>query len=344
MNARIAVDARKIRDFGIGTYIRGLLSGLRELGVDETIVALVPDEARALVPPGIETVAVDAPHYSLRELFVVGRAAERAGADLIHAPHYVVPSTSLPVVTTIHDLIHLHQPQRNPVAPIYARTMLRRAVRKSVRVLTVSDSVAREIATELNCPADRIIVTPNGIDARFRTGETSGTRDYFLYVGNDKVHKNVATLVEALALVREARPSLRLVLVGARFERYASAPGVEVAGFVSDGELPPLYRGAIALVMPSREEGFGLPAAEAMACGTPVVTSRASALVELTGDAGLHADASSARALAEAMLRIVREPELRDAMTKRGVARAAELTWRRCAERTLAAYRAALTR
>lgn len=345
MSRRIAIDARKIRDFGIGTYIRGLMQGLDAISGDETFIALAPPDARELLPPSFEFVPVEAPHYSFRELFIVGRAAERAGADLVHAPHYVTPVTSLPIVVTIHDLIHLHQPQRNPLARLYAQTMLRRAVRKSARVLTVSDAVAREIANELACPAEKLVVTPNGIDARFHPpADLAGASDYFLFVGNDKPHKNLATLVDAFALVREARPALRLRLVGGSFARYAGTTGIDVAGFVADEELPRLYAGAIALVMPSREEGFGLPAAEAMACGTPVVTSDAGALVELTGDAALHVDATNPRAIAEAMFRIVREPELRALLSRRGITRASAFTWTRCATTTIASYRAALAR
>lgn len=335
---RIGIDARKIADYGIGTYIRGLLRGLVELGGDEQYVAFAP--AAAELPPGIEHVIVDAPHYSLRELFILGRAAKRAGVELLHAPHYVVPFTSLPLVVTIHDLIHLHQPQRNPLAPIYARAMLRRAVKNSRCVLTVSESVKRELETELG--AREVIVTPNGIDPVAPRSETGGTT--FLSVGNDKLHKNVEALVEAFRLVHAKRQDLTLTLVGATFERFRSTEGVVTPGFVSDDDLARLYRTALALVTPSREEGFGLPAAEAMAYGTPVITSAAAALVEITGDAALHVDANDPRALADAMLRMANDHELRETLAARGVERARFFSWNRCAELTRSAYRTALRR
>ena len=128
---RVAIDARKIRDFGIGTYIRGLIGGLLEIGEDE-IVALAPRSAP--LPAGVEHVIADAPHYSIRELLTVGRGVK---ADVFHAPHYVVPFTKLPTVVTIHDLIHLRV--RNPIKRAYARTMLRRAARHTV--VTVSHAV-----------------------------------------------------------------------------------------------------------------------------------------------------------------------------------------------------------
>jgi glycosyltransferase involved in cell wall biosynthesis len=336
---RIGIDARKISDFGIGTYIRGLLGGLSRCRGDEEYVVFAPEAARALIPGSFEHVIVDAPHYSVSELVIVGGAARRAGIDLLHAPHYVVPITACPVVVTIHDLIHLHQKQRNPVAAIYARTMIGRAVRKSVRILTVSQAVKNEIVRELRCDAAKIIVTPNGVDDRFRAGAPNPSPSpYFLYVGNDKPHKNVERLVEALADVRRRHPEVSLILAGGEYERYQARDGVITPGFVSDEELASLYRGALALVQPSVEEGFGLPAAEAMASGVAVITSQASALVEITGDAALRVDARSASSIAEAMLRIANDDALRLDLARRGMEKSRAMTWDRCADTTRRAY------
>jgi glycosyltransferase involved in cell wall biosynthesis len=324
---RVGIDARKIADFGIGTYIRGLLTALVELGGDE-YVAFAP--ADASLPRGVEHVVVDAPHYSVRELFAVGRAADRARLDVFHAPHYVVPFTHVPVVVTIHDLIHLHR--RNPLQRMYAKTMIGRAVRKARRVLTVSESVARELA----CDA---VVTPNGIDGVFfeAGGGQRAAGRHFLYVGNDKPHKNVAALVHAFNRAFARVPDVKLVLVGGSFDRFRGREHIDVRGFVPTSELVSLYQHAIALVMPSIEEGFGLPAAEAMACGTPVITSHAAALVEITGDAALHVRDDE---LADAMLRVARDESLRASMIARGLERARFFTWKRCATLTRDAYRA----
>lgn len=318
---RVGIDARKIGDFGIGTYIRGLL---REIDY----VVFAPRDAP--VPRNLEHIAFDAPHYSIRELVALGRAADRANLDLFHAPHYVVPFTRVPVAVTVHDLIHLHQPQRNPLAPLYARTMLRRAVRKARVVLTVSEAVKGELESELG--ARDVIVAPNGIDEAFTPATAEKT--HFLYVGNDKPHKNVDALVEAFARVGGAK----LILAGAPFERFAGRENVIVRGFVTTEELVQLYRSAIALVMPSLEEGFGLPAAEAMACGTAVITSRAPALVEITGGAALHAEARSIDAIADAMRRVMSDASLRASLESRGVERARFFTWKRCAETIRAAF------
>jgi glycosyltransferase involved in cell wall biosynthesis len=337
---RIAIDARKIADFGIGTYVRGLLGGLVALDAGDEIVALAPREA--VLPAGVERVELRAPHYSLQELIAVGRAAARAGADILHSPHYVTPVTSLPLVVTIHDLIHLHQPLRNPLAPFYARAMIGRALRTSSRVLTVSETVKRQLADELGADASRIHVTPNGVEPLRGSRTAQSGPGYFLFVGNDKPHKNVAGLVAAFALVRKELPGLQLVLAGSPFDRYAGREGIVARGFVAENELADLYAGALALVLPSHEEGFGLPAAEAMASGTAVITSNAPALVEVTADAALHADASDERALAAAMVRVASDDALRAQLESRGAARARSLTWMRCAALTRAAYEAAL--
>jgi glycosyltransferase involved in cell wall biosynthesis len=324
-------------DFGIGTYIRELLHALTALGGDDTYIAFAPRRHAHLLPPGVELIEVDAPHYSIRELVTIGRAIDRAKIDLFHAPHYVVPFTSTPFVVTVHDLIHLRHP--NPLARTYARQMIGRAVRRSRRVLTVSETVKGEIVATFGCSDDHVVVTPNGVTAPFTAEGNAAEGRYFLYAGNDKPHKNVDLLVDAFARISGAS----LVLTGAPFERFRDRDGVIISGFVKDEELAALYRGALALVMPSREEGFGLPALEAMACGTAVITSNAPALVEITGDAALHVDATI-DALADAMQRVASDSVLRGDLARRGIERARFFTWTRCAERTRDAFRAAMNR
>jgi glycosyltransferase involved in cell wall biosynthesis len=334
---KIGIDARKIADFGIGTYIRELLRALVALGGDDTYAAFAPHSHAHLIPDAVEHVVVDSPHYSIRELITMGRAVDRSKIDLFHAPHYVVPFTSVPFVVTIHDLIHLRH--SNPLARMYARQMIGRAVRRSRRVLTVSETVKREIVATFGCGDDHVVVTPNGVSAPFTHEGNAAEGRYFLYVGNDKPHKNVDVLVNAFDHVAGAS----LVLTGAPFERFRERNGVVISGFVSDEELAALYRSAIALVMPSSEEGFGLPALEAMACGTAVITSNAAALVEITGDAALHVE-PSIDALADAMQRIASDSALRISLAQRGIERAKNFTWMRCAERTRDAYRASMRR
>lgn len=335
---RIGIDGRKIADFGIGTYLRGLLGGLAELGGDEEYVVLAPAGARSAIPARFEHVVADAPHYSLRELVRFGREADRARLDLFHAPHYVVPFLSTPFVVTVHDLIHLRDPR--PLARLYARRMIGRAVGGSRRVMTVSESVRQEIVSRFGASPDHVVVTPNAAGPAFTSEGPRASGRYLLAVGNDKPHKNIETLVGAFG--RMGRKDLQLVLVGAPFARYGGTDGVVVPGFVSESELAALYRGAIGVVVPSREEGFGLSALEAMACGTPVITSEATALVEITGDAALHAEAS-VDGLGEAIERLLADEPLRRDLAARGPRRARDFSWRRSAEIAREVYRSALS-
>jgi alpha-1,3-rhamnosyl/mannosyltransferase len=345
---RIAIDARKIADYGIGTYIRGLLHGLSQLPHDDEYVVLAPLSANELLPRDerFGLLREEAPHYSIRELISVGRSAAAARAELLHAPHYVVPFTSLPLVVTIHDLIHLHHAGqlRNPIAPLYARWMLGRAARRARRILTVSSAVRDDLISTMHADAAKIVVTPNGVDEHFfapadRTSLPAQlqTSRFFLFVGNDKPHKNVQRLVDAWSSIANRLPDTLLVLAGGDFRRFESQR-IVATGFVDDSTLAALFASAVAVVQPSLDEGFGLPAAEALASGTPVITSNAAALVEVTGDAALHVDALDVEAIGAAMVRLANDSELHALLAVRARQRAASFSWRRCAELTHAAY------
>ncbi|HKO00772.1 MAG TPA: glycosyltransferase, partial [Thermoanaerobaculia bacterium] len=170
---RVGIDCRKIADFGIGTYIRGLLHALVELGGAE-YVAFGPRTIAGMLPGAVEHAVVDAPKYSVRELFAIGRDAR---IDLFHAPHYVVPFVRVPFVVTIHDVIHLHH--RNPLGRMYARSMIGRAVRKSRAVITVSEAMRSEIAAVYG-HGEKISVTPNGVDPLFTPGGPKAGGRFFL--------------------------------------------------------------------------------------------------------------------------------------------------------------------
>lgn len=335
---RIGIDGRKIDDFGIGTYIRGLLGGLAELGGEDQYVVLAPGRARSAIPEAFEHVVADAPHYSVRELTLFGRAVDAARLDLFHAPHYVVPFLSTPFVVTVHDLIHLRD--RRPLARLYARGMMGRVVRRSRRVMTVSESVRREIVSTFGVREEAVVVTPNAPAAVFVTEGPRASGRYFLYVGNDKPHKNVELMVEAFEKARHG--DVQLVMVGAPFERHRERTAVLLPGYVRETELAALYRGALAVVVPSREEGFGLPALEAMACGAPVITSTAAALMEITAEAALHA-APTVEGLREAMTRMLEDGALRRELSERGPRRASAFGWRATATIARNVYRAALS-
>lgn len=353
----VVLDARKLSDFGIGTYLRGLIRGLAELDSETRYVLLgdTPDESWALeLPPNFIWHLEHSAGYSLRELWSVSRAARRAGADLFHAPHYVLPAgLRCPAVVTVHDLIHLRFPEHRTVLErLYARVMMRRAIRRASAVLTVSETTRSEVQGRFGSLAVNVVAIPNGVDNRFREPlpsldvEAALARfglapGYLLFVGNPKPHKNLSTLLAAQArLVAERGPTApNLVLVGDSGNGVSASSTVLQLGKVAPDDLPALYRGALALVMPSLWEGFGLPAAEAMACGTPVVAANRGALPEVISDAGLLFEPTDIGALLRLLVRLLDEPALRTELARRGPERAAQFQWTRTARATLAVYR-----
>jgi alpha-1,3-rhamnosyl/mannosyltransferase len=367
---RVALDARKIDDFGIGTYIQGLLQALPAVGSPEALVAYLPPGRAPSAPEAAAWGArarwrpVGARPYSVGELWQLALAARRDRADLFHAPHYVCPPfLPCPAVVTVHDLIHLRFPvrHRHPVAPLYARVMLRLAVRRGRRVITVSESTRRDLVDQLGARPERIRVIPNGVGAPFEPTDLSGRPDpalaalgveppYFLFVGNPLPHKNVAGLLDAFAGLA---PELgRLVLAGIPPGARAHVDALQAARSLRDRArvlaplpavtLADLYRGARAVVCPSLWEGFGLAALEAMACGAPVVAANRGGLPEVVGDAGLLVDPTSVDALREGMYTLAVQEPLRAALRVRGLARARAFSWRHVAEATVAVYREAL--
>lgn len=355
---RVGIDCRKIADYGIGTYIRGLLGGFAASDVDAAFVLYVPSNQGDLVPrdPRFEIVHDDSPQYSVREFFALQRQIERSKVGLFHAPHYVTPMTTVPTVVTIHDLIHILYPESTPnlLAPYYATWMIGRSVTRSRRVLTVSDTVRRSIIERWPGTAERIVITPNGVDARFFERVDAGRTveilracalergRYFLYVGNDKVHKNIETLLEAFLEETDTLGFFQLAFAGRDFPGVPEIPRIVKTGFVEDETLRALYQNALAVVIPSSYEGFGLPAIEAMASGTPVIASTGGALPEVTGDAAMHFAPTSRVQLREALVQIATDAALRERLIGRGMRRARSFSWSSTAATTLDAYRASM--
>lgn len=367
---RIAIDARKLHDYGIGTYVRNLVREFARQDSPEHYVLICQprdvDFVRALGPrfePLVDTSA----NYSVREQFSVPLDLRRARVQLFHAPHYVVsPLTTTPVIVTIHDCIHLRFPQYLPnrAAHAYARTFMAMGARRARRIITVSQASKDDIQHYLHTPADKIEVIHNGLDARFLSPpddtQVARVRDRFLldapfilYAGNIKPHKNVDRLIEAFALFRaQGHEDVKLLIIGDELSKY---PGlrrlvhrhhlhkhVRFFGFVPDATLAALYHLAQAFVFPSLYEGFGFPPLEAMASGTAVITSNVSSLPEVVGEAAILIDPFDPAAIADAMRRVLDDHALRDDLIRKGHERAQAFSWTRAAEATRAVYRQVL--
>jgi glycosyltransferase involved in cell wall biosynthesis len=252
------------------------------------------------------------------------------GLDVLHCPTFRGPvRSSVPVVVTIHDLAVLRHPGTfNRWTRRYSRLAVPRVARAARRVIAVSEFTRGEIVELLGVPAERITVIPNGVEPVFTPDGPRAEGDYLLAVGTLEPRKNLAVSRQAAK-----RLGVELRVVGAR-----GWGGVQVDGWlgrVSDEELAALYRGARCLVYPSLYEGFGIPVLEAMACGTPVVTSAGGATEEVAGGAAVLVDPHDPTAIAAGIEEAAgRHDELR----ARGLERAARFTWERVAAETRAVY------
>ncbi|MEO6326651.1 MAG: glycosyltransferase family 1 protein [Thermoanaerobaculia bacterium] len=365
---KILWDARKARDFGIGTYVVGLLSALAASDTFE-LTALVRPADEELFPPSVRTISSHARHYSLGELVSVRLAIARLTPDLFHAPHYVVPLFPPGrTVVTIHDLMHLTRPEHASLAKrAYARVMLRRAVACAARVIVGSESTRSELLAFDPAAATKTTLIPYGLDEKFRQpvppAEAVRVRERFalrspflLFLGNDKPHKNLEGLLAAFASHRErdAGTTHHLVLAGgaeerrgdrlARIEAHRLEGLVHDLGVVPSGDIVPLVSEASALVLPSFSEGFGLPVLEAQSLGTPVLCSDRGGLKEAAGDAALVIDPEHLADLAAGITRILTDAPLREELSRKGRLHASAYGWGAAAERTAAVYRDLLER
>ncbi|HKC57375.1 MAG TPA: glycosyltransferase family 1 protein [Vicinamibacterales bacterium] len=359
---RIAIDARKLHDFGIGTYIRNLLRHLSRIDRANEYVLLChePDMGvAATLGPNFRAVLERARNYSVAEQVHVPWVLMREKPAVYHAPHYVLPfAVRCRSVVTIHDCIHLMFPQYLPnrAAHAYARGAMWSAARRSDRILTVSEASKRDILHFFNVPPEKISVVYNAIDERFwiepPEEEVERVRERFqlhqrfvLYVGGIKPHKNLVRLIEAFAELRKGEfEELKLLIIG---DEISKAPALRRAvhihklhkhvrflGFLPDETLAALYRLAAVFVFPSLYEGFGLPPLEAMASGTPVVTSNVSSLPEVAGDAAMLVDPYDVASIVAGMRRVLSDPALADEMRRKGLIRARDFSWERSVART----------
>jgi alpha-1,3-rhamnosyl/mannosyltransferase len=266
------------------------------------------------------------------------RQVHAAGLDVLHCTVYRAPlRSSVPVLVTVHDLAVLRHPEAFPAwTRLYGRTGLRRTIRAADRVVAVSEFSRRETAELCDVELERIDVVPNAVEPLFVPEGARAAGDYVLAVGTLEPRKNLARAIEAARLA-----GIELRVVGARgWGRVeAGGDGVRWLGRVSDLELAQLYRGARCLVYPSLYEGFGIPVAEAMACGTPVVTSRDSAMADVAGPAAVLVDPLDPRSIADG---IDRASRTRAELVALGLERARLFTWARAADAAVASYERAI--
>jgi glycosyltransferase involved in cell wall biosynthesis len=327
---------------GSETYARELTRALARVGELEYrafVPTIAADAADGL--PATTVTAYPARRSMPGRLAAMTRAAVTPGAirrqleldtlDAIHFPLTVMlPRVDRPrAAATILDVQHeLHPEFFSRAERAYRRLAYGWTVRRSAIVIAISEHVKETLVDRLGAAPERVRVIYLGIDHdRFRPGPEQ-REPFLLYPANRWPHKNHERLLEAFSRLRRDRPELRLVLTGSGHEDVPVPPGVDVRGRVNGAELVALYQTASALVFPSLYEGFGQPPLEAMACGCPVAVARAGALPEVCGDAARYFDPTSSEDMAAAIVDVLAGP---GELVSRGLRRAAEFTWDRCA-------------
>ncbi|HEY7604511.1 MAG TPA: glycosyltransferase family 1 protein [Gaiellaceae bacterium] len=335
MKPLVVIDADVLgrQRTGDETYVENLLRRLPPLGGGDFRFAAITRHPE-LVPEEVEPIEVATGSQELRMAWSVPRVLGRLRPALAHFQHALPLRCPCRAVVTIHDLSFERDPRAMSRRDRFVfRRVVPRAARRARRVIAVSERTKRDLVDLYGIPPDRIAVTPHGVDPAFGPGQVAGG-GFLLYVGAVQARK------DPLAAARAAQAvGLPLVVAGPEREpelaRELRVLGADLRGYVAKDELAGLYRGAAALVLPSRYEGFGLPVLEAMASGLPVVAADEPALREVAGDAAVYADGDLADAVRAALAD-------RDRLVAAGLERAKSFTWDETARRTLAVFREAL--
>jgi glycosyltransferase involved in cell wall biosynthesis len=371
---KVALDIRRMTEFGIGTYIRNVVRTLARLD-HESEYFLIGSPAKVAecgtLPPNFEAIDLAGRDDTLKGNLEFRAIVKRLECDVVHVPHlfWLPRGLKCPYVLTVHDLLEHMYGSRN--ASSVRRSlhfhMTRRVLRRAARVIAVSQFTKNEIEKLLAIPDDRIEVVYNAIDERFLHGHaTEADREliaqrylvnypFILYAGAIRPHKNLVRIIEAFSalkseLQKEGQfPDLKLIIIG---DDLSSHPrlrrtvvrgcvqnDVRFLGFVPIEVLRIFYDVAKVFVFPSLYEGFGLPPLEAMAHGTPVVTSNTSSLPEVAGSAALLVNPENVFEIRRGLQRVLLDPVLRERMKQRGYEQAQRFSWTSSVSRILEIYR-----
>jgi len=363
---RVALDVSAVpaKVAGAGRYIVELARRLPDAGVATTVVARQGDDRWSTFAPDATVRAVVPRSRVARlgyEAWWAGRSPVARAVDVWHGPHYTMPHTgATPTVVTVHDLTFFTNPEWHEKAKVaFFRRAIRYAASSADVVICVSDTTRRQL--EEFVPVHRpVVVAPHGVDlARFapdgvndeqmlRAIGLDPARPAILFVGTLEPRKGLDVLVPAFAALRASQPDLELWIAGQAGWGASVAlgrPGVRPLGYVDDATLPALLRRASVVAYPSRGEGFGLPVLEALACGTPVVTSRDTVMEEVAGGAAWLAAPGDVEELAHQLRAALDEGEVERATRRQaGLARARTFTWEASVATHLGAYHQAATR
>jgi len=373
MPIRIAIDVRRTGDFGIGTYIRNLVHALAALDRENhyVLVALNGEEPElADLPPNFEIAIYRRRDTDWMDQFAFYIFLRTIRADLVHMPLNLVPLLMpKPYVVTIHDMGSLLFGSRAQMRSSFRMFLFRRGLLRAERVIAVSAATRRDVENVLGIPSNRIHQIYDAPDPNFLRPPDNGARSaerqqtleryqidypFLLYAGAVRPQKNIPRLVEAFAVLRgdlEHHPvykDLRLIIIGDEITKYPALRRaviktrveklVRFLGFVPFDTLRVFFESASAFVFPSLYEGFGLPPLEAMACGTPVVTSSVSSLPEVTGNAAMLVNPENVFDIARGIRDVLLDERLRADLIRRGHEQVRRFSWATAARQVLEIY------
>lgn len=376
---RVGINAHKLsfepgfRQAGTSRYIEALLQELPSIAAADEIIAFtgrVPDEWTDRFPPSLQwrrarLATAWPPARILWEQTAGSGLGIREQLDVMHCPLNIAPAfPGAPTVVTVHDIAFERFPHHYPAGQTrYLSTMTRISTRRAARVIAVSQATRDDLISFYGLDPARIAVVYNGIEERFQPKQRETLHpflalndlpeQFLLFVGTLQPRKNLDGLLRAYALIAD-RLEWPLVVIGGAGWLYSPiarlvkqlglSERVRFQGYVEPDDLPDWYAAASIFVLPSHYEGFGLPVAEAMASGTPVVTSNSSSLPEVAGDAAVLVNPASPADIARGILRLAEDDERRRELALRGQRRARRFSWRKAAEETYVVYQQASKR
>lgn len=373
-SVKIAIDIRRMTEFGVGTYIRNVVRTLGRLDRESKYLLIgSPGKVQEIgaLPSNFHSVALSAPERSVKGYREFRLAVKRLECDLVHVPNlFSVPRRlPCPYVMTVHDMLeHMSWArEQNGIWRTLHFQLTKRTLRGAARIFAVSNFTKNEMVKLFEIPSERIEVVYNAIDERFLHGHASPadreliaqryqvTYPFLLYAGKISPHKNVVRMIEAFSALKtelereQAYPDLKLIIIGddlsgnPDLRRTVVRSGVQndvrFLGFVPIDVLRIFYDEAKIFVFPSLYEGFGLPPLEAMAHGTPVVTSNVSSLPEVVGNAAVLVNPENVFEIMRALHKVLMDQALRDRMKERGCQQATRFSWEKSVLRILDTYR-----
>jgi len=371
---KIAIDIRRMTEFGVGTYIRNIVRTLSRLDHTSQYFLIGPPakvQEIGTLPPNFHNIPAEAPENSVRGYREFRGALKNLNCDLVHIPNlFTVPRLMpCPYVLTAHNMLeHVSRVrEQTGFMGTWQLQMTKQVLRGASRILAVSNFTRTEIEKFFAIPSSRVEVVYNAIDERFLRGHASASDreliaeryqvnyPFLLYAGRVSPHKNVVRMIEAFSALKEelekedAYPDLKLIIIGddlsgnPDLRRTVVRGGVQndvrFLGFIPIEVLRIFYESAKIFVFPSLYEGFGLPPLEAMAHGTPVVTSNVSSLPEVVGNAAVLVNPENVFEIMRALHRVLMDQSLRERMKERGYKQATRFSWDASVRRVLDVYR-----